>query len=74
MPVVPAAPPSIAGIATRVDGRLRELIDAEEQRWIALDDELGDVFVAIRALVLAGGKRLRPAFCHWGFVGSGPEY
>jgi geranylgeranyl diphosphate synthase type I len=22
-------------------------------------------------LVLAGGKRLRPAFCHWGFVGAG---
>src|SRR5207248_344040 len=25
----------------------------------------------LRDLVLAGGKRLRPAFCHWGFVGAG---
>jgi geranylgeranyl diphosphate synthase, type I len=23
--------------------------------------------------VLAGGKRLRPAFCHWGFVGAGGD-
>jgi geranylgeranyl diphosphate synthase, type I len=26
---------------------------------------------AIRDLVVSGGKRLRPAFCHWGFVGAG---
>ncbi len=25
----------------------------------------------IARLVLSGGKRLRPAFCHWGFVGAG---
>ncbi len=25
----------------------------------------------IARLVLAGGKRLRPAFCHWGYVGAG---
>jgi geranylgeranyl diphosphate synthase type I len=24
-----------------------------------------------RRLVLSGGKRLRPAFCHWGYVGAG---
>ena len=27
----------------------------------------------ISRLVLAGGKRLRPAFCHWGFVGAGGD-
>ena len=26
-----------------------------------------------RPLLLAGGKRLRPAFCHWGFVGAGGD-
>jgi geranylgeranyl diphosphate synthase type I len=25
----------------------------------------------LRALVIAGGKRLRPAFCHWAYVGAG---
>ena len=27
----------------------------------------------LRRLVLAGGKRLRPAFCHWAFVGAGGD-
>ena len=27
----------------------------------------------IRRLVLSGGKRLRPAFCHWAFVGCGGD-
>jgi geranylgeranyl diphosphate synthase type I len=27
----------------------------------------------LRSLVLAGGKRLRPAFCHWAFVGAGGD-
>src|SRR3954470_24732172 len=27
----------------------------------------------IATLVLSGGKRLRPSFCHWGFVGAGGD-
>jgi geranylgeranyl diphosphate synthase type I len=69
--VIPLAPPSLAEIASRVDRRLSALIDAEAERWSAFDDVLADPFTAIRGLVLAGGKRLRPAFCHWGFVGLG---
>ena len=57
----------------RVEQRLRILIDAEEARWAALDGVLADPFVAIRNLVLSGGKRLRPAFCHWGYVGAGGD-
>jgi geranylgeranyl diphosphate synthase type I len=60
-------------IAARVDRRLRQLIDAEDQRWTALDPVLSDPFTAIRNLVLVGGKRLRPGFCHWGFVGAGGD-
>src|SRR5438045_3646198 len=47
------------------------LLDAEVERWAALDDSLKEPLVYLRDLVLAGGKRLRPAFCHWGFVGAG---
>jgi geranylgeranyl diphosphate synthase type I len=71
--VVPLAPPSLAKIAARVEQRLRILLDAEQQRWAKLDDDLVEPFAAIRSLVLAGGKRLRPAFCHWGFVGAGGD-
>ena len=68
-----AAPPSLAGIATRVQHRLREVLDAEEARWSEFDPELAGPVGEIGRLVLVGGKRLRPAFCHWAFVGAGGD-
>ena len=41
------------------------------QRWRAVDERLEAPLVALRELVLAGGKRLRPAFCFCAFVGAG---
>ena len=66
-----SVPPSLIGIADRVECRLDELIVAETARWTALDPELQAPFDALRSLVLSGGKRLRPAFCYWGWVGAG---
>lgn len=60
-------------IAARVEARLTEFLDAETARWAELDADLAEPFSEIRRLVLTGGKRLRPAFCHWGFVGLGGE-
>ena len=68
-----AAPPSLTAIASRVDGRLRDLLDAERVRWATVDPALTEPLDALRGLVDAGGKRLRPAFCHWGFVAAGGE-
>src|SRR3546814_18750670 len=36
-------------------------------------DLLTEPLDALRTLVMAGGKRLRPAFCFWGFVGAGGD-
>ena len=47
------------------------LLDHEIERWRAVDAALEEPLGALRDLVLAGGKRLRPAFCHWAFVGAG---
>jgi geranylgeranyl diphosphate synthase type I len=66
-----AAPDSLRGIGARVEARLEEFLDAELARWTTLDSDLTEPFAEIRRLVLTGGKRLRPAFCHWGFVGLG---
>lgn len=66
-----AAPPSLADIAARVDLRIRALLDSEVTRWSAVDVDLTAPLSSLRDLVLAGGKRLRPAFCHWAFVGAG---
>lgn len=49
------------------------LLQAERSRWAALDPDLDDVVHQVERLVLAGGKRLRPAFCHWGYVGAGGD-
>lgn len=73
MPVPLPPPPSLAGIAARVDDRLRRLIDAEYQRWVAFDPDLAPPLAEVGRLVLSGGKRLRPAFTYWGFVGAGGD-
>lgn len=67
------APKSLAQVAARVEARLRVLLDAEMQRWSQLDQDLTRPFGELRRLVLSGGKRLRPAFCFWGFVGVGGD-
>jgi geranylgeranyl diphosphate synthase type I len=52
-------------------------IDQEIERW--LDDRLtklahSDVLIEeMRRLIRAGGKRLRPSFCYWGYRAAGGE-
>ncbi len=53
--------------------RLRTLLDAERVRWSAVDPDLEAPIACLADLVLVGGKRLRPAFCHWAFVGAGGD-
>ena len=67
------APPSLRRIADRVATRLESVLTPELDRWTSLDPDLHDPMAEICRLVLAGGKRLRPAFCHWGFVGAGGD-
>jgi geranylgeranyl diphosphate synthase type I len=72
---VPAAapPPSLAAIAADVEARLRAVLEVETARWTAFDEDLEAPMRQIGRLVLGGGKRLRPSFCHWGFVGAGGQ-
>jgi len=70
---VPAEPPpSLAAIAERTDARIDALLAAEERRWAAVDPALAEPLAALREFV-AGGKRLRPAFLHWSWVGAGGD-
>jgi geranylgeranyl diphosphate synthase, type I len=68
-----AVPPSLAAIADRVERRLVDVLDVERARWSALDPQLGAPLESLASLLVRGGKRLRPAFCHWGFVGAGGD-
>ena len=71
VPGIAVAPPSLARIARDVEGRIARLLEDELERWAAVDADLAEPLAALRELVLAGGKRLRPAFCHWAYVGAG---
>ncbi len=66
-------PASLSAIAKRVDDRIAILMDAELARWSSVDIDLVEPITSLRNLVLAGGKRLRPAFCHWAHAGVGGD-
>jgi len=57
----------------RVDTRLMTLLAAERTRWTAFDADLTVPFAELERMVVGGGKRLRPVFTYWGFVGAGGD-
>ncbi len=67
----PVVPPSLNAIAGRVEARLGPFLDAEIARWGDFDPALAEPLCALRDLVLAPAKRIRPAFCTWGHVAGG---
>jgi geranylgeranyl diphosphate synthase type I len=73
-PVRTVPPPrSLAVVTDRVEHRLAELLSAEAARWTELSPDLAEPLASLQRLVVNGGKRLRPAFCHWGYVAAGGE-
>lgn len=64
-------PADLAGVAARVEARVSSLLADEVARWTLVDPSLADPLAALEGLVMTGGKRLRPVFCHWGFVAAG---
>ena len=71
--VLAPVPPSLAVVGAAIEARVRRLLDAEIERWSLVDEGLEVPLTQLRTLVLAGGKRLRPAFFHWAFVGAGGD-
>lgn len=69
-PVDPV-PAALTAVVGPVECRLRSILEAERARWSAIDPDLAEPVDVLSQFVLDGGKRLRPAFCHWAFVGAG---
>jgi geranylgeranyl diphosphate synthase, type I len=68
---VPVDPPaSLVAIGAAVSARIDTMLAAEQDRWAGVDAALVEPIASLRRFV-GGGKRLRPAFCHWGFAGAG---
>lgn len=62
--------PSLEELRAAVDGTLDRFLDDVAARVDRSDALLGE----IRALLRAGGKRFRPAFCYWGYRAAGGEH
>jgi geranylgeranyl diphosphate synthase type I len=60
-------------VGERVETRIHVLLETEIARWRAIDPDLEEPLLALQDLVAAGGKRFRPAFCFWSFVGAGGD-
>ena len=66
-------PEAARRVAAPVEDRLRRLFAEERDRWEGVDADMAVPFGALQDYVLSGGKRLRPAFCYWAFVGAGGD-
>lgn len=65
------APIALTLPAAHVDERLRSVLDHYRSDWGELDPLFGETIDLLETLVLAGGKRVRPAMATWGYVGAG---
>jgi len=69
-----AAPPAwLDELSARVARHVEGFLGAEQTRWSEVDAELELPLTSLRDLFALGGKRLRPAFCYWAYVGSGGD-
>ena len=62
--------PPLPDLRTAVDVELHRFLD---ERFKAVPDA-ADLIDEIARVVSAGGKRLRPAFCYWGFRAAGGRH
>jgi geranylgeranyl diphosphate synthase, type I len=66
-------PPALQEVRGRVDLVVLSFLEAKHAKMARLAPQAADVVDEIRRLVAAGGKRIRPAFCYWGYRAGGGE-
>jgi geranylgeranyl diphosphate synthase, type I len=64
------SPLDVEGLRVRVQKSLDAFVEQQTPVIDEISDELAPVLDALTEL-LVGGKRLRPAFCYWGWRGAG---
>jgi len=66
VPVPAAAEPAVGWLGEQVQVRLSRFLTTKSRQLLAIAGDLQDPMLALTDL-LAGGKRLRPAFLYWGW-------
>jgi geranylgeranyl diphosphate synthase, type I len=69
--VIETVPATFPALRVRVDAALDTFLSACRDETVADDPRATMPIDEVRRLVAAGGKRLRPAFCYWGFRAAG---
>jgi geranylgeranyl diphosphate synthase type I len=64
-------PLDAADLRDRVRKALEAFLARQAATLDAISEDLGPVADAVAEFLLDGGKRLRPAFCYWGWRGAG---
>ncbi len=63
---------ALARLRERIQAALDDFLNQHAQPLLAISPDLQPALSALSDM-LRGGKRLRPAFCYWGFVGAGGQ-
>ncbi|HLB62798.1 MAG TPA: polyprenyl synthetase family protein [Actinomycetota bacterium] len=64
-------PPALAAVRARVDAALDSFLEEQRAELESIDADAVLLVEELMRLVHAGGKRLRPAFCYWGYRAAG---
>ncbi len=67
----PVSPIDVEAVRERVNAALAEFMDGQSALLGKISPQLVPAVDALREFLLDGGKRLRPAFCYWGWRGAG---
>ncbi|MFI8080707.1 polyprenyl synthetase family protein [Kitasatospora sp. NPDC086009] len=67
----PANPIDVEDVRERVNAALAGFMDGQSALLGKISPQLAPAVEALRDFLLDGGKRLRPAFCYWGWRGAG---
>jgi geranylgeranyl diphosphate synthase type I len=67
------APAQLVDVADRTSAELERIFGNEIETWRALDPSVEGPLRDLAAFIANGGKRMRPAYCHWGYVTGGGD-
>ncbi|WP_235502526.1 MULTISPECIES: polyprenyl synthetase family protein [unclassified Kitasatospora] len=67
----PVSPIDVEDVRERVNAALAVFMAEQTELLATVSTQLAPAADALREFLLDGGKRLRPAFCYWGWRGAG---
>lgn len=63
--------PTFEELRSQIESELSAFLSDQREQLAAIGSELDPVSSSLTEYVLNGGKRLRPLFAYWGFLGAG---